>query len=172
MPVIRTALVLAALAALPAAADTQKKSPVAAQGEAAQKKADIKRYLMLSEGVKRQVDSARRSVAGMKKGSSKEIPESFWVDLEKSVTPEAFEAAMAEVYDKKYTAQEMREIVKLIDNPVFKKFSQIEQTEVQKAVGEALQRVMEENSKRLMPKHQAAKAGAKAEAPKADTKKN
>jgi len=172
MSVTRTALVLAALAALPAAADTQKKPPVSAQSEAAQKKADIKRYLLLSEGVKRQVDSAKRSIVGMRRGSSKEIPEAFWADLERSITYEAFEAAMLDVYDKRYTAQEIHEILRIIDNPIFKKFSQIEQTEVQKAIGDSLQKVMEDNSKRLMPKHQAAKGATKTDAPKADAKKN
>lgn len=146
MVLSRLALALAVLAALPAAADTQKKPPVSAQAEAAQKKADIKRYLQISDGVGQRVATYRRTVVDMKKGSSREIPDTFWAELAGAITPEAFEPAVADVYDKSYSAPVLRDIVKLLDTPAFRKFSQIEQTTVQKAIGAALQKHMEDAS--------------------------
>lgn len=144
MTLFRPALVLALLAALPAAADTQKKPPVSAQAEAAQKKADIKRFLVLTERVQQEVAGRRREVLDLKKGSSREIPDTYWAELSKAITPEVVEPVLADVYDKSYTAQELREILQVVDVPAFKKYLQVEQTAVQKAVGTALNKYMEE----------------------------
>ena len=161
------AFALAALMVLPAAAtDTQKNAPSAAQAEAAQKTADIKHWLQFSGVVTIQVENARRTVQGMRQTNSKEIPEAFWVDFEKSVTYEAFEAAMVEAYDKSFTAAELREFVKLIDNPAFRKFTEKDKQVQAQLVGPALKKVMEGNSKRLMQQHKVEKGASKAPAKK------
>jgi F420-dependent methylenetetrahydromethanopterin dehydrogenase len=149
-------LVLAALAALsvlPVRAETQKKAPATAQAEAAQKTADIKRWLAFSGVVAMQVDAAKRTLPATKARSNKDIPEAFWADFEKAITYEAYEAAMVEVYEKSFSAAELREFVKLIDSPTFKKFHEKDKKVQAELVGDALKRVMESNSKRLMQKH-------------------
>jgi hypothetical protein len=153
------------------APDSEKKALAAVQGLNAQKKADIKRYLELTEGVSKQVDGARRAIQAQRRQGGKDMPESVWTALLKAANREAFEAVMMEVYDKSYTAQEMKGILKIIDNPLFKRFSQNERTSVQKAIDAALDRTMTETSRRLMQKHQAAKGAGKGDAPKADAKK-
>lgn len=153
------------------APDSEQKALAAAQGVNAQKKADIKRYLELSEGLNKQVEGAKRAIQAQRMKNGKDMPEAAWNNLLKAANREAFEAVMIGVYDKSYTAQEMKGILKLIDSPLFKKFSQNERTQVQKAIDTAMDRTMTETSRRLMQKHQAAKGAGKGDAPKADAKK-
>lgn len=157
MVLSRIALALSVLAAVPGAADTQKKAPVAAKGEAAQKKADIKRLLAFNDRVQQELAERRREVQDLRKGSSREIPEAYWSDLAKAVTPEAVEPVVAEVYDRAYSAGELKEILSVVDVPAFRKYMQIEQTTVQKAVGAALNKYMEEAPESLKKALEAAK---------------
>jgi len=146
-------LALAAFAVLPVRAETQKKAPATVQAEAAQKTADIKRWLSFSGVVAMQVDAAKKSLPATKARSNKDIPEAFWTDYEKAITYESFEAAMVEVYEKNFSAAEMREFVKLIDSPTFKKFHEKDRKVQAEQVGAALKAVMENNSKGLMKKY-------------------
>ncbi len=165
MVLSRAALLLALAASLPVAADTQKKA-TPSQAEAAQKTADIKYWLKYSGVVAIQVDNAKKTLQGSRRVSSKEIPDAFWEDFEKSITYEAFEAPMVEAYEKAFTAQELREYIKLLDNPVFRKFQEKDRKVQQELVGPALRKVMEDTSKRLMQKHKIEKGAPKAPAKK------
>lgn len=111
-----------------------------------------------SEATHKQIQAARKDP------KLANLPAGYWADLEKAANPQAFEQLLLPIFDKAYTHDEVRQLLRLMANPEFKLF--MEKNPLQKLVREgypAFSKYMDDQAKQLKEKYQAA--------PKAESKK-
>lgn len=159
---MRLFLLLTILASwVPLAADTQKSVPAASQSPAASapaseaKSKDIHRLLGVLGIAKENSDATRKQLKEARKDAKlASFPDAYWKDFESAASPEAFEKILAPLFEKTYTAEEIKLLIKIYSAPENKfLIDKDPRMVVRKEAFEAFSTYMTETGKRLAKKH-------------------
>lgn len=117
-------LALSALMGLSLGADTQQagaKAPAKAAPDP--KRVDIVRLLKVLNWPAANSEAARKQIeAASKDPKFGAFPAAYWKDYEAAATPEAFEKILLPLFDKTYSHDEVKALLRLMATPEFKLF--------------------------------------------------
>lgn len=115
-------LALATLAATNLVADTQKTAPPAASKENREAKArDIQRLLQALGMPQSNSEAARKQItAASKDPKLASFPAAYWKDYLESASPETFERLLLPLYDKAYSHEDIKALLRLFASAEFK----------------------------------------------------
>ncbi|MBI4912612.1 MAG: hypothetical protein HY823_07735 [Acidobacteria bacterium] len=114
-------LLVGLLLAAPLAADIQKTKPAGPQAVQDAKRQDAIRLMGILDWPRGNSEAAKKQLeAAAKDPNLKNFPAAYWKDYAAAATPEAFEAILVPLVEKVYTAQELKNLVKLLSSPEMK----------------------------------------------------
>jgi len=154
MRLMRTAF--AALAVLSLNAEIQKPGAKAPAKEApVSKQKDIAQLLQLLGWPASNAEAARKQLqAAAKDPRFSNFPAAYWKDYESAATPEAFEKILAPLFDKAYTHDDIKGLIKFMGSPEFKFFAEKNpDVKVKKEAFEGFSKYMTETGGKLREKH-------------------